>query len=129
MINRLFLSDETWCIDDSKLQEEAIQFYKNLFCSEVTVTTHFMESVSLLKLSPQGISNLEKPISIEDVYAASFKSPGKDDLQTFFLKKYWNVVRDDIQHLVQAAFINGCFDKDLTDTLIVLIPKEERPQV
>jgi hypothetical protein len=96
MINRLFLSDETWCIDDSKLQEEAIQFYKNLFCSEVTVTTHFMESVSLLKLSPQGISNLEKPISIEDVYAASFKSPGKDDLQTFFLKKYWNVVRDDI---------------------------------
>ena len=45
----------------------------------------------------------------------------------FFLKKYWNVVGDDIQYLVQAAFINGCFDKDLTDTLIVLIPKEERP--
>ncbi|KAI9397371.1 hypothetical protein POPTR_003G016275v4 [Populus trichocarpa] len=96
MINRLFLSDETWCTDDSKLQEEAIQFYKNLFCSEVTVTTLFMESVSLLKLSPQGISNLEKPVSNEDVYATSFKSPGKDGFQTFFFKKYWNVVRDDI---------------------------------
>jgi hypothetical protein len=96
MINRLFLSDETWCTDDSKLQEEAIQFYKNLLCSEVTVATHFMEFVSLLKLSPQGISNLEKPVSNEDVYATSFKSPGKDDFQTFSFKKYWNVVRDDI---------------------------------
>jgi len=83
MINRPFLSDGTWCTDDSKLQEEAIQFYKNLFCSEVIVTTHFMESVSFLKLSPQEISNLEKPFSKEDVYAALmsmryFKSPGKD---------------------------------------------------
>jgi hypothetical protein len=55
-----------------------------------------MEFVSLLKLSPQGISNLEKPVSNEDVYATSFKSPGKDDFQTFSFKKYWNVVRDDI---------------------------------
>jgi hypothetical protein len=60
-----------------------------------------MESVSLFKLSPQGISNLEKSISKKDVYAAlmsmgSFKSLGKDGFQTFFFKKYWNVVRDDI---------------------------------
>ena len=56
-INRPFLSDGTWCTDDSKLQEEAIQFYKNPFSPEVTVTAHFMESVPLPTLSPQGISN------------------------------------------------------------------------
>ena len=54
----------------------------------------------------------------------SFKSLGKDGFQAFFFKKYWNVVGDDIWHLVQATFINGYFDKDLTDTLIVSSPKE-----
>lgn len=51
-----------------------------------------MESVPLPILSPQGIFNLEKPISKKDVYAAlmsmrSFKSSGKDGFQTVFLKK------------------------------------------
>lgn len=51
-----------------------------------------MESVPLPILSPQGISNLERPVSKKDVYAAlmsmrSFKSSGKDGFQTVFLKK------------------------------------------
>jgi hypothetical protein len=43
MIHGCFLSDGTWCTDDSKLREEAIKFYKNLFCPKVTITAHFIE--------------------------------------------------------------------------------------
>ncbi|KAJ6946811.1 hypothetical protein NC651_001496 [Populus alba x Populus x berolinensis] len=78
-------------IDDTKLLEETLQSYKNLFCSNETVTTHYMELVSLPKLSQQCISNLNKPIFKEEVYVvlmsmSFFKASSKDGFHLFSLK-------------------------------------------
>ncbi|KAJ6918495.1 hypothetical protein NC651_012672 [Populus alba x Populus x berolinensis] len=58
---------------------------------------------------------------------ASYKAPGKDGIQPLFFKQYWYVMGDDVWDLVRSAFVQyGSFDSDLSETLIVLIPKEER---
>ena len=48
-------------------------------------------------------------------------------IQPLFFKQYWYVMGDDVWDLVRSAFVQyGSFDSDLSETLIVLIPKEER---
>lgn len=45
-------------------------------------------------------------------------------LPTFlFLKKYWDIVGDDVWRLVKEALESGSVDPNLLETLIVLIPK------
>nr|TKS10798.1 hypothetical protein D5086_0000078630 [Populus alba] len=57
----------------------------------------------------------------------SYKAPGKDGIQPLFFKQYWYVMGDDVWDPVRSAFVQyGSFDSDLSETLIVLIPKEER---
>lgn len=57
----------------------------------------------------------------------SFKAPGSDGFQPFFFKHYWNIVRDKVHDIVRSAFREGSFDCSLTETMIVLIPKEDNP--
>ena len=80
----------------------------------------------------EGVIELTKPVSKDEIQAAlmsmdSFKAPGNDGFQPFFLKTYWDEVGDDVWRLVQATFVNGNFSKDIAETLIILIPKEDRP--
>ncbi|KAG6773379.1 hypothetical protein POTOM_020653 [Populus tomentosa] len=91
--------------DNSKLQDEALLFYNNLFRSAEPLRRDNMEG---------------GPLSI-------LSSRGKDGIQPLFFKQYWYVMGDDDWDPVRSAFVQyGSFDSDLSETLIVLIPKEER---
>ena len=57
----------------------------------------------------------------------SFKALGKDGFQPIFFKTYQDEVGDDVWNHVHKAFENGNFDKNIAETLVVLIPKKERP--
>jgi len=52
-----------------------------------------------------------------------FKAPGKDDFKPIFFKTYWEVVSDDVWKLVHKATENENFNRDIVETLVVLIPK------
>ncbi|KAJ6862374.1 hypothetical protein NC652_039271 [Populus alba x Populus x berolinensis] len=97
-----------------------------------SVESHALDWVEVPKLPHEGVIELTKPVSKDEIQAAlmsmdSFKAPGKHGFQPFFLKTYWDEVGDDAWRLVQATFVNGNFSKDIAQTLIILIPKEDRP--
>lgn len=57
----------------------------------------------------------------------SYKSPGPDGFQPIFFKMYWEHVGDDVWCFVRKAFESGTFDAKAAETLLVLIPKGDRP--
>jgi hypothetical protein len=55
------------------------------------------------------------------------KAPGPDGLPAFFFKQYWPIVADQVCNAVQNFFVHGQMLKELNNTFIVLIPKNENP--
>lgn len=58
----------------------------------------------------------------------SFKAPGLDGLQPIFFKSQWSIVGPSIVKLVSDFFHIGHLDRSLNETLLVLIPKVDRPE-
>jgi hypothetical protein len=110
---------------------EAVSFYKSLFYYNDIVELNAFEGVTIHKLSSEGVSELAKSVTKEEVDIAlmsmgSYKAPGKDGFHALFFKTYWDIVGDDVCRLVYSAFENGSFNQDIVETLVVLIPKEKR---
>jgi len=131
-IHRLQLPNGIWTTDSTILQEEAQNYFKNLFANtqphhnRTFTTGHHPIIDNLGKLS------LTKPITKNEVFAAlnsmkPYKAPGPDGFQCIFFKQYWHIVGDDIFQLVHSAFHTGHFDPEISNTLIALIPKVDPP--
>lgn len=51
------------------------------------------------------------------------KSPGPYGMSAMFFQKFWNIIGNDVIHLVQNVFWSGWLSKDINRSFIVLIPK------
>nr|XP_025670055.1 uncharacterized protein LOC112769805 [Arachis hypogaea] len=95
-IHGLFVSDGSWSSDPNLLQQEALSFYKDLFCSTDPVEVNCMGDFPRPSLSSEACESLIKPVSMLEVKSAvdsmsPFKAPGPDGFQAFFFKEYWDV--------------------------------------
>lgn len=128
----LFLPNGSWCSNDNILQVEAVSFYKSLFYSNDYVELNALEDVVVPILLSERVAELAKQITKEEVGIALrsmglYKAPSKDGFHAIFLKKYWDMVGDDVWRLVYSAFKNGSFNQDIVETLVVLILENEKP--
>ena len=57
----------------------------------------------------------------------SYKAPRSNGFQLIFFKSFWDVVGDDVWHVVSDAFGSGLFDLAIVETLVMLIPKINPP--
>jgi len=57
----------------------------------------------------------------------AYKSPGPDGFQPLFYQKFWNIVKQDLHHLVKTAFEHAYFPRKLNETYLHLIPKVDQP--
>jgi hypothetical protein len=66
---------------------------------------------------------------IEDVVRSSDgnKSPGPDGFNFSFLKKFWNLIKDEIRIMFDQFHGNSCFPKSFLSYFIALIPKVSSP--
>jgi len=76
---------------------------------------------------------LVKPFSLEEVKAAvwefeNFKCPGPDDVTFGFIKKFWDLIKDDVMRFLVEFHRNGRLSKVINSTFIALIPKVDSPQ-
>lgn len=76
---------------------------------------------------------LENEIQPYEIRLALFqmkpwKAPWVDGFQAGFYQECWDTVGSSLIKLVQQAFISGNFNAHLSPTLLVLIPKVEKPE-
>lgn len=132
-IHGLNLPNGIWCSDDATLQEEALKYFKSLFCSTSQTRTSSFHIQNLPCLDAEAVSILTSPVTKEEVFKAlntmkHYKAPGLDGFQAILSKQYWHLIGDDVWHLVRDSFVTGTVDPSLGETLIDLIPKVDHPQ-
>ncbi|XP_021734452.1 uncharacterized protein LOC110701169 [Chenopodium quinoa] len=84
------------------------------------------------QLSSVSQSYLIRPVSHAEIDAAlkgidSTKAPGFDGFNSFFFKRAWHIVKDDIYASVIDFFTKGIFPKQWNCTTITLVPKIPNP--
>ena len=55
------------------------------------------------------------------------KAPGPDGMTALFYQKFWDIVKDDLTHMVNQFLFEGSMTSGLNDTNICLIPKITKP--
>ncbi|KAA3460139.1 reverse transcriptase [Gossypium australe] len=134
-LNRILslrLNNGEWCSDQDNLSEEAVKYFENLY-GETTSTPTNVPSEIFPRLKQQDIDFLNKAISNEEIKKALFdmaplKAPGSDGYHAHFFQSQWDTVGGAVCEWVQGIFAGNSIEKDLNNTLIVLIPKTERPE-
>ncbi|GAU43449.1 hypothetical protein TSUD_140860 [Trifolium subterraneum] len=126
-IHGIRLSSGEWCIDPEVMKTEALNFFKELFCTNQTVTSEGNVN-GMAVLDDDALRELVRPIAKKEVFDAlmsmkSYKAPGPDGFQPIFFKLFWNEIGDDIWNFLKSAFGNGRYDTKVSETLIVLLPK------
>lgn len=78
------------------------------------------------------VQRLTLPVEFWETTAAMksmkpLKAPDPEGFQSLFFRKLWHIVGPSVHQLVSSAFQTSNFDDSLNQTLIVLIPKTDRP--
>ncbi|GAU22350.1 hypothetical protein TSUD_106780 [Trifolium subterraneum] len=127
-IHGLHLPDGLWCTDDDFLREEALKYFKNLFCdTNLRVLDGINDGPPSLMLNEEACSSLTNPISKEEVTQAlnqmhPFKAPGPDGFREAIhsmrkskRKKGDMVFKIDLEkayHNVSWEFLHSCLIKN-----------------
>lgn len=132
-VHGLTLPNGIWTSDEEVLQQEALTYFKNLFCTNLSLQDVDFPLNNVPRISDEERSQLLHPVSREEVLQAlntmkPYKAPGPDGFQAIFFKQYWSIVGEDIWRMVNDALVSGTIDLALTKTLIVLIPKVDNPK-
>jgi hypothetical protein len=128
-IHGIRLSTGEWCTDPDTMRLEALNFFKELFCTRQLVTPRLDEAHNT-GLDDEAVAELSKTVTKKEVLDAlmsmkSYKAPGPDGFQPIFFKLYWEVIGDDLWKFIRLAFEDGRYDPEICETLIVLLPKGE----
>jgi hypothetical protein len=128
-IHGIRLSSGEWCTDPDIMRTEALNFFKELFCTrQVVASSNNNTGDGVPTLEADAVAELSAPVVKKEVYEAlmtmkSYKAPGPDGFQPIFFKLFWEYVGDDLWNFIKHAFEDGRYDKKICETLIVLIPK------
>lgn len=96
-VHDLNLRNGIWCSDEAVLQQEALLYFQNLFCSNNNVQATYFPLDNIPIISEEEKSQLLQVVSTEEVLRAlnsmkPLKALGPDGLQATFFKQYWSIV-------------------------------------
>lgn len=107
-IHGLHISSEAWYTEPELPQEEAVKFFKNLFCMKANIQP-CQQPCNVKPLGEDGRMALTKPVTKEEVHRAlmsmkSYKASGPHGFQPIFYKLFWDEIGDDIWRFVRQCF-------------------------
>ncbi|KAJ9559867.1 hypothetical protein OSB04_005027 [Centaurea solstitialis] len=125
------LIDSVWEEDPKELKSFVFEFFKSKFAKE---RAHLpsLKMNRMKKLSVDEASFLERRISEEEVWEAinecgTNKSPGPDGFTIEFIKKFWDVIKNDLLSALHWVLEKGEFSGGCNASFLTLIPKVPNP--
>ena len=111
-----------------------MNYFKKLYSLEdVDTETQGLLVRRFASLTSHDYENLNKIFSAEEVEKAvrdmgSFTAPGPDGFQPVFYQRCWETVGGSVVRFATQFFENGKLPEDMSDALVVLIPKVTTPE-
>lgn len=122
--------------DHAGIENGFIDYYKNLW------TSPFVPPADLINVIPSDLShisyaealNLIREVTKEEVYSTLFdlppgKSPGPDGFNVEFFHNFWPIIGDHLFSAVRFFFDRSVLPSSWGKTLIILIPKKDKPKL
>ncbi|GJV76710.1 RNA-directed DNA polymerase, eukaryota, partial [Tanacetum coccineum] len=126
-------SNGQWVEEPMAVKQTFLNHYskKN---SKVTSIPYSARSNRFKMVSQHQLEILESEVSLEEIKevvwdCGSDKSPGPDGFSFGFIKRYWNMMKNDIFAAISEFFNNGDIPIGCNASFITLIPKIESPLV
>nr|GEW76647.1 RNA-directed DNA polymerase, eukaryota, reverse transcriptase zinc-binding domain protein [Tanacetum cinerariifolium] len=111
------MHEGVWLSDPKDIKEAFLNFYKKKFsCHESQVSFPSFMPAHRLNTSDQDL--LKVVVSMEEIKTAfwdcgSNKAPGPDGYSFLFIKRFWDLLKHDIQEFVVSFFSSGKFPQDI----------------
>jgi hypothetical protein len=133
-IKKLKNNDNTWVEGTEQLKPLIFNYFANLFMSEVENIDPTMMDKIQLRVTALMNERLTAPFTPEEVKKAAFsigdfKAPSPDGLHAVFYKKNWSICGDEITKEVLLAVNSHTIPEGWNDTMVVLIPNIEEPEL
>ncbi|GJU31729.1 putative RNA-directed DNA polymerase, eukaryota, reverse transcriptase zinc-binding domain protein [Tanacetum coccineum] len=122
--------DGVWNSEPKDIKSTFLDFYKDKFsCHDSPVSLPMLPAH---RLSIADHDFLEFMVFMDEIKAAvwdsgSQKAPGPDGYSFMFIKKFWDLLKHDIQSFVVRFFSTGTFPQGSDSAFITLIPKVSNP--
>ena len=122
-----------WCSDDCRLREKAKTFYCQLYTSYMEHGKDWHLRGGFPLLDNHDIERLAHNIDNDEIKDAVFemgplKSPCVDGIPALFFQKHWDSIKKPLLRMIKNIFNGGEFDASICKTMIVLIPKNDKPE-
>ncbi|KAF7843911.1 uncharacterized protein G2W53_000816 [Senna tora] len=140
MINqftKIRAADGEWTRDYFEMETLAIEYFKVVYTHQNkpqrAEIEELLDSVEVPSLNQKEKIMLAAPITHAEIEQALFlmkpdKAPGPDGLPAMFLQCFWPVVKNDLITCIKSFFDRGFILRELNQTLITLIPKNQCPE-
>ncbi|GKV29208.1 hypothetical protein SLEP1_g38154 [Rubroshorea leprosula] len=130
-INSIWIDDNNFQGVD-KIKEEIATHFEKMFMEEDWVRLT-LQGLHFKQLSVEQNEALTAQFEEEEVRRViwecdSSKAPGSDGFNFNFIKRMWDVMKEDILGFVHEFHEFGKLNKGLNTSFLVLIPKTENPQ-
>nr|GFA45593.1 transposon TX1 uncharacterized [Tanacetum cinerariifolium] len=121
------MHDGEWCTDPEQVKRAFLEFYRYKFTASQFVTPNLPQS-RYNHLSAKEIKELERLITIDEIkyvvwQCGNDKSPGPDGFSFKFVKKYWEIMKQDIYKVVMEFCQNRKLPLGCNASFITLTPK------
>nr|XP_051220950.1 uncharacterized protein LOC127339093 [Lolium perenne] len=133
-IQALRRADGSRCTTDEEMRALARSFYASLYASEGASNTNTILDQVVPLVTDAMNNKLMASFSDSEIEEALFqmgptKAPGPDGLPALFYQRHWSFLKEEVCRAVRD-FLNGAnFPEDFNDTVIVLIPKVNSPEL
>ncbi|XP_074300229.1 uncharacterized protein LOC141631461 [Silene latifolia] len=141
-IMALRTTDGVWLHSPASVTDEIVNYFTNLLCNNSTIAHSgpegfihlFLSTLNLPKLGPVECSLLQAPFSENDILLAlrgmdDSKSPGPDGITPKFFKTFWPQIGQLVTSAILRFLNSGVMLKEWNNTIIVLIPKVDNPEL
>ncbi|KAK4270478.1 hypothetical protein QN277_023510 [Acacia crassicarpa] len=127
-------NDDVWIYDGDQIKNMTVSFFSSLFREEQERRPLLSCTVTYPGIDPEELNSLARHITEAEIKAALFsmgalKAPGPDGLNALFYQSQWQVVEKSICEFVKSLWFSPSQIQSINDTLIVLIPKKDHPEV
>ncbi|KAF7808324.1 ribonuclease H [Senna tora] len=134
---RIRRMDGEWTNDYQEMEMLAVQYFNDVYTHDNRPARveidQLLHSLEVPSITDQERLHLEAPLTDAEIENALFlmkpdKAPGPDGLPAMFFQRFSPVVKNDLISCIKSFFDRGFILKELNQTMITLIPKNQSPE-